>query len=133
MMKRELRSDRLSEPAGVFSQAIEVPMAGSLLFLSGLTSRNKDGSVFGGGDITAQTERCLDNLIALLEEAEAGLDDVVAVTLYVRDMSHFDAVHEVRRRYFRVPFPSSTMIEVSALALPEMLIEITAIAVKQQT
>ena len=130
MTKRELRSERLSEPAGVFSQAIEVPMVGSLLFLSGLTSRNKDGSVFGAGDITAQTERCLDNLIVLLAEADAGMDDVVAVTVYVRDMGHFDAIHEVRRRYFRPPFPSSTMVEVSGLALREMLVEITAIAVR---
>jgi 2-iminobutanoate/2-iminopropanoate deaminase len=128
-MKHELKSMRLSEPAGVFSQAIEVPMEGSLLFLSGVTSRNRDGSVFGAGDITAQTERCLDNLIALLEEADASLDNVVAVTLYVRDMGHFDAIHEVRRRYFRPPFPTSTMVEVSRLAMPEMLIEITAIAV----
>lgn len=130
MSKRELKSDRLSEPAGVFSQGIEVPLEGSLLFLSGLTSRNRDGSVVGAGDITAQTERCLDNLTTLLEEAGAGLDDVVAVTIYVRDMGHFDAIHEVRRRYFNPPFPSSTMVEVSALALPEMLIEITAIAMR---
>lgn len=132
-MKRELKSDRLSEPAGVFSQAVEVPMEGALLFLSGMTSRNKDGSVFGAGDITAQTERCLDNLVALLAEAGATLDDVAAVTLYVRDMGQFDAVHEVRRRYFRAPYPSSTMVEVSGLALPEMLVEITAIAVKPAT
>jgi len=132
-MKRELKSDRLSEPAGVFSQAVEVPMEGALLFLSGLTSRNKDGSVFGAGDITAQTERCLDNLVALLAEAGVTLDDVAAVTLYVRDMGQFDAVHEVRRRYFRTPYPSSTMVEVSGLALPEMLVEITAIAVKPAT
>lgn len=105
-------------------------MQGSMLFLSGVTSRNPDGSVFGTGDITAQTERCLDNLSTLLRDAGATLDDVVAVTVYVRDMSHFEAIHEVRRRYFDPPLPSSTMVEVSALALPEMLIEITAIAVR---
>lgn len=130
-MKRELRSTRLSEPAGVFSHGIETPLQGSMLFLSGLTARDMDGSVVGVGDVTAQTERCLDNLVILLEEGGASLDDVVAVTVYLRDMGDFDAVHEARRRYFRAPFPSSTMVEVSALALPEMLIEITAIAVKQ--
>jgi len=130
-MKRELKSDRLSEPAGAFSHGIEVRMDGSsLLFFSGLTSRNRDGSVFGVGDIRAQTERCLENLSNLLEDSGAGFDDVVAVTLYVLNMSQFDAVHDVRRRYFREPFPSSTMVEVSRLAAPDMLIEITAIAAR---
>ena len=105
-------------------------MQGKMLFLSGITSRNPDGSVFGAGDITAQTERCLDNISALLQEAGATLDDVVSVTVYVRDMGHFEMIHGVRRRYFTRPLPSSTMVEVSALALPEMLIEITAIAVR---
>jgi enamine deaminase RidA (YjgF/YER057c/UK114 family) len=130
-MKREIKSERLSEPAGVFSQATEVSMEGSLLFLSGLTSRNRDGSVYGIGDIKAQTERCLDSLTTLLEEAGAGIDDVTAVTVYVLDMGHFEQIHEVRSRYFRPPYPSSTMVQVSQLALPEMLIEITAIAVRQ--
>jgi reactive intermediate/imine deaminase len=131
MTKVEIRSDLLSTPAGAFSQGIEVPMGGRMLFLSGMTSRNPDGSVFGAGDITAQTERCLDNISALLQEAGASMDDVVSVTVYVRDIGQFEAIHEVRRRYFSPPLPSSTMVEVSALALPEMLIEITATAVHQ--
>jgi 2-iminobutanoate/2-iminopropanoate deaminase len=129
MTKREMRSERLSAPSGVFSQGIEVPMQGRMLFLSGMTSRNLDGSVFGVGDVAAQTERCLDNIGVLLEEAGATMDDVVSITVYVRDMGDFEVIHEVRRRYFAPPLPSSTMVEVSALALPEMLIEITAIAV----
>jgi enamine deaminase RidA (YjgF/YER057c/UK114 family) len=130
MTKIEIHSDLLSTPAGVFSQGIEVPMSGRMLFLSGMTSRNQDGSVFGAGDIVAQTERCLDNIVALLQQAGASMDDVVSVTVYVRDMGHFEAIHEVRRRYFSPPLPSSTMVEVSGLALPEMLIEITATAVR---
>lgn len=128
MGKAEIRSSKLSRPVGVFSQGIKVSGPGAFVFLSGLTSRAPDGSVVGAGDITVQTDTVLKNLQALLAEAGGGLSDVVKVTVFIRDMNHFKAIHDVRRRYFRQPYPASTMVEVSRMVSPEHLIEIEATA-----
>ena len=117
------------EPLGAFSWAIKVDGAKQLLFVSGLTSRAPDGSVVGEGDITLQTETVLTSLSAILESAGGTLGDIVKVTVFIRDMTHFRQIHEVRRRFFSAPFPASTMVEVNRLFDPRSLIEIDAIAV----
>lgn len=132
MPKEELVSKQLNHPLGVFSQATKVPATGTLVFVSGLTSRAPDGSVVGEGDIRVQTETILNNMQAVLAEAGGTLDDIVKVTVYIRDMKDFDAIHEVRRRYFKPPLPASTMVEVSMLVDPRLLIEIEAVAVVQR-
>jgi reactive intermediate/imine deaminase len=129
MGKTEIRSAKLSQPLGVFSQAIKVAGPGSFVFVSGLTSRAPDGSVIGVGDITLQTETILKNMQTILQEAGGSLDDVVKVGVFIRDMNHFKEIHEVRRRYFKEPYPASTMVEVSRMVSPEHLIEIEATAV----
>ncbi len=128
MGKAEVRSAKLSQPLGVFSQAMKVWGPGTFAFVSGLTSRAPDGSVIGPGDITLQTETILKNLQTLLAEAGGSLDDVVKVGVFIRDMNHFKEIHEVRRRYFKPPYPASTMVEVSRMVSPEHLIEIEATA-----
>jgi 2-iminobutanoate/2-iminopropanoate deaminase len=128
MAIREIRSPDLNRPLGVFSQAIEVDGPGKLVFISGLTSRDADGNVVGAGDITLQTETILENMKTLLAQAGGSLADVVKVTVFIRDMEQFDAIHDVRRRYFTEPYPASSMVEVSRLVSPEHLIEIEAIA-----
>ena len=128
MGKAEIRSAKLNQPLGVFSQAMKVWGQGSLVFVSGLTSRAPDGSVIGAGDIKLQTETILKNLSAILEEAGGSLGDVVKVGVFIRDMDQFKEIHEVRRRYFKEPCPASTMVEVSRLVSPEHLIEIEATA-----
>jgi 2-iminobutanoate/2-iminopropanoate deaminase len=127
--KSEVATDALVEPVGVWSQAIRVKAGSDLLFVSGLTSRTPDGQVFAEGDITAQTERVLENLTAILQASGASLDDVVKVGVYVRDIDEFDAIHAVRRRFFTKPYPASTMVQVSRLVDDRSLIEIDAIAV----
>jgi 2-iminobutanoate/2-iminopropanoate deaminase len=124
----EIKTSKLSRPLGVFSQALKVSGPGGFVFVSGLTSRAPDGSVIGVGDVALQTETILQNLRAVLEEAGGGLDNVVKVTVFIRDMHHFKEIHEVRRRYFREPYPASTMVEVSRMVSPEHLIEIEATA-----
>ena len=128
MGKDEIRSPKLSPPIGVFSQAIKVSGPGSFVFLSGFTSRAPDGSVIGVGDIKLQTETILQNMQTILQEAGGSLDDVVKVGVFIRDMNHFKEIHEVRRRYFKPPYPASTMVEVSRMVSPEHLIEIEATA-----
>jgi 2-iminobutanoate/2-iminopropanoate deaminase len=104
-----------------------------LLFLSGLTARDVNGDVVGLGSITKQTETILDNMRTLLAAADATFDDVVKVTVFITDMGLFDQIHEVRARYFTPPYPASSMVEVSRLALPGQLIEIEAIAAPGHT
>ena len=128
MGKTAIRSAKLSPPIGVFSQAIKVSGAGSFVFVSGFTSRAPDGAVVGVGDITLQTETILKNLQTVLQEAGGSLDDVVKVGVFIRDMNHFKEIHEVRRRYFKEPYPASTMVEVSRMVSPDHLIEIEATA-----
>ena len=75
-----------------------------------------------------QTEQVLDNVGAVLRAVEASFDDVVRVGVFLRNMADRPAVNAVRLRYFGDSRPVATLVEVSALALPEALIEIEAIA-----
>ena len=128
-MKKQITSSKLRQPSGHFSQAIVTEARGRLVFLSGMTSRRADGSIAGIGDIEAQTRQVCENLKAAVEEAGGTLDDIVRVDVYVRNMEHFDAIHKVRREYFKAPAPASTMVEICKMTSPEYLIEINAIAV----
>jgi 2-iminobutanoate/2-iminopropanoate deaminase len=131
--KQRVFTDAVAAPGGIWSQAIEVSEPGRMLFVSGLTARDADGSVFGEGDIEAQTERVLESLSAVLATAGGTLDDIVKVTVFVRDIDCFDTIHAVRKRFFTEPYPASSMVEVSRLVDPRSLIEIEAIAVLPPT
>lgn len=121
-------SPKLSEPLGIYSQAIEVSKPERLIFVSGFTSRDKEGNVVGKDDIKVQTDNVLTNMKHILEEAGATMNDVVKMTLYIKDMNMFDEIHEVRAKYFDKPYPACAMLEVSRMVSPEHLIEIEAIA-----
>jgi len=129
MAGREIRSAKLRTPSGHFSQAIAVEAKGTLVFLSGMTARRADGTIAGVGDIEAQTRQVCENLKSAVEAAGGSLDDVCRVDVYVRNMEHFEAIHKVRREYFKAPAPASTMVEVTKMVHPDYLIEINAIAV----
>jgi len=128
-MKRQITSDKIRQPSGHFSQATMVEARGRLVFISGMTARRADGSIAGIGDIEAQTRQVCENIKAAVEAAGGGMDDVVRVDVYVRNMEHFDQIHKVRREYFKAPPPASTMVEVCKMTSPDYLIEISAIAV----
>lgn len=129
MPKREIRSDALRIPNGHFSQAVEADAPGRLVFISGMTARRADGTIAGIGDVSEQTRQVCENLKAAVEEAGGTLDDICRVDVYIRNMEHFDAIHEVRRQYFTGVAPASTMVEVNKFTSPDYLIEINAIAV----
>ena len=131
MPKQEIVSPELAVPKGHFAQATIAEARGRLLFISGMTARNKDGGVTGVGDISAQTHQVCQNLQAAVEAAGGTLDDIARVDVYVRNMEDFDAIHEVRRKYFTGVAPASTMVEVSKFVNKDYLIEINAIAVIQ--
>lgn len=130
MPRKEIRSPDLPEPPreGAFSAGIEAP-AGRTVYVSGMVSMDASGNVVGEGDIEAQTEQVLRNVRTALLEAGGDLSDIVKVTVFITDMSLYDHIHRVRRRYFEPPYPASSMVEVSALIDPRLLIEIEAVAV----
>ena len=129
MPKDQVVSPQLAEPNGHFAQATAVAAGGRFVFISGMTARNADGGITGVGDITAQTHQVCQNLQAAVEAAGGTLDDIARVDVFVRDIGDFDAIHAVRREYFKGGAPASTMVEVSGFVKPEYLIEINAIAV----
>ena len=129
MPKREVISDSIRKPIGVFSQATVTEARWRLVFISGMTARQADGSIAGIGNIEVQTRQVCENIKAAVEGAGGTLDDVCRVDVFVRNMEHFDAIHKVRREYFKPPLPASTMVEVTKMVSPDYLIEINAIAV----
>jgi 2-iminobutanoate/2-iminopropanoate deaminase len=130
MVRREIRSPSLPAPmrGGAFSSGVEAP-SGRTVYVSGQVSMDAEGNVVGEGDIKAQTEAVLEHVKTVVEEAGGGMEDIVKLTVFITDMGLYDEIHEVRRRYFREPFPASSMVEVSALIDPRLLIEVEAVAV----
>lgn len=110
-----------------YSNCVRVT-AGPLLFVAGQVGVDAQGRVVGPGDPAAQTAQALENIKAILAASGATLDDVVKVTVYVTDMAHFEPIAQVRSRYFPRNGPASAIVEVRRLALPELLVEIEAVA-----
>lgn len=108
------------------SQAIRV---GDLVYTSGQAAIDLAGNLVGVGDFDAQAQQVFDNLRAVLEAADSGLDRIVKVTIYLTDMANFPKVVQLRERFFSKPYPADTILEVRALAMPELEIEIEAVAV----
>jgi 2-iminobutanoate/2-iminopropanoate deaminase len=129
MSKREVRTDKVRQPSGHFSQAVAIEAQGRIVFISGMTARRADGTIAGVGDIETQTRQVCENIKAAVEAAGGSLDDICRVDVYVRNIEHFEMIHKVRREYFRAPAPASTMVEVTKMVHPDYLIEINAIAV----
>ncbi len=129
MAKEQISTDRLREPSGHFSQATTIEASGKLVFISGMTARQPDGTIAGIGDIETQTRQVCENIKSAVEAAGGTLNDVCRVDVFVRNMENFDAIHKVRREYFEAPLPASTMVEVTKMVSPDYLIEISAIAV----
>lgn len=109
------------------SQAIAV---GDWIFVSGQAALNGHGEIVGEGNFLLQAETAFENLRAVLHAASSSLRDVVKVTIFLTDMNHFNEVVELRRRYFSPPYPADSLVEVKALALPQLLFEIEAIAMR---
>ena len=103
---------------------------GETLYISGQLARDDTLQLIGKGDIRAQTRQVLENIKKVLARAGGTVDDIVKVTVFVKDMSQFREIHDVRLEYFREEhLPASTMVQVSAFTLPDALIEIEAVAV----
>lgn len=109
-----------------FSRAVRV---GGRVYVSGTAATGDDGEVAGKGDAYAQAAQALRNIEAALGQAGAALADVVRTRIYVTDIADWEAVARAHREAFGSVRPASTLVEVSRLADPEMLVEIEADAV----
>lgn len=128
MTKRAINPDGLPAPVGPYSNVV-TSAPGRLVFVAGQIALDANGEIVGAGDITAQTRRVMENLRLALEAAGATFADVVRVVNYITDVELFGQMAAVRKEYLVEPYPASTLVEVSALMYPEILIEIEAIAV----
>ena len=102
--------------------------AGGLLFLSGQAAIDAQGAVVGVGDFDAQLEASFAAIDRVLVAAGSDRGRIIKVTIYLTDMANFPKIVEARRRYFSAPWPADTIVEVRALALPELMVEIDVIA-----
>ncbi|MDO9407745.1 RidA family protein [Patulibacter sp.] len=101
---------------------------GDLVIVSGQAALDPNGNTVGAGDFDAQAEQVFANLRRVLEAAGSSLDRVVKVTIYLTDMANFPKIVQLRARHFSEPWPADTIVEVRALARPELQLEIEAIA-----
>jgi enamine deaminase RidA (YjgF/YER057c/UK114 family) len=106
-------------------------IAGDTIYLRGQIGQDLDTSEnVGVGDVAAQAEQAMTNIDQLLREAGSALQDIVKVTVYLVDPRYREPVYRVMGRWLKGVYPVSTGLVVSALARPEWLVEIDAIAVR---
>ncbi len=116
------------DPPG-YSQGIKVTGAQTILFLAGQVAYDKDGGVAHRGDFKGQARHVFAAIKALVESAGGTLANVVKINTYVTDVRNRPDFRTIREEFFGAKGPASTMVEVSALAHPDYLVEVEAIAI----
>ena len=102
---------------------------GDLIFTSGQASTTEQGEIVGLGDFDAQVEQTMKNVARVLELSGSSMKDIVKVNIYVTDITTFPKILELREKYFTNPWPADTIVEVTSLAIPGLMIEVDATAV----
>lgn len=123
--REEVRAPGLGEPLSHYTDAV---WAGDLLFVSGMPALDGDGSLVGPGDVVAQFGQVLANLRAVLAAADATPADVVKVTVFLTDVDDRPRINPLREEFFGATRPASTLVEVSRLPVPGMVVEMEAVA-----
>jgi len=126
MVRVLINPAKVARPIGQYSHVAKVS-ANKFLFIAGQVAVDKYGKVVGKGDFVAQAHQVFKNLKAIFTSEGLTFDNVVAMNTYVTDMRNRAKLAEVRPKYMKT-FPPNTLVAVKALALPELLLEVEAIA-----
>ena len=127
MVQQAIRIKTDPDPYEAFrlAQAYRVD---NMIYVSGQAAFTLEGELVGVGDFDAQAVQTFENLRGVLRAGGSDLSKVIKVTIFLKDMGNFSKIVALREKYFTPPYPADTIVEITGLALPELEIEIEAMA-----
>ena len=127
MVQQAIRIKTDPDPYEAFrlAQAYRVD---NMIYVSGQAAFTLEGELVGVGDFDAQAVQTFENLRGVLRAGGSDLSKVIKVTIFLKDMGNFSKIVALREKYFAPPYPADTIVEITGLALPELEIEIEAMA-----
>lgn len=125
MTRTEISISGLAPSLSHYTDAVRF---GEMLFISGVVALDADGKVIAEDDVVGQTEHIFQSIQRVLDAAGASFADILKVTVFLTDVEDRGKINGIRKKYFGDAKPASTLIGVKALALPELKVEVEAVA-----